>query len=53
MFRDKINLRLQKRGSVEPPRIPPAYGPDMMNNGVQMYPMDCVCSLIMLSIYIC
>ena len=28
MFRDKINLRLQKGGSVKPPRTPPpVYGP--------------------------
>ena len=34
MFRDKINLRLQKGGSVEPPRTPPEYGPESLQRDV-------------------
>ena len=29
MFRDKINLRLQKLGVLSNPLKPPAYGPDV------------------------
>ena len=45
MFRDKINLRLQKGGSVEPPRTPPVYGPD--------YDYDCDSGLKLSSLYTC